>query len=128
RITYQLIKDMNETCKQNRIQFIVLIIPTKEMVFSDYLERDSKIPLSDTIQKLITNERLAEAETFRTLEAEKIPYVYPLAQLKASIDRGLYARTASDMHPGKNGYEVIGKTVADYLKSSNPQALSAPTN
>jgi len=118
RITFKLIKETNEICKQNQIQFVIVIIPTKEMVFSEYLERNSKIPLDDVINKLIANERLAESETFSVLKENNIPYVYPLAAMKGSIGRGLYARTASDMHPNKNGYEVIGEAVAEYLKQA----------
>jgi len=43
--------------------------------------------------------------------------------LKQSVGQGLYARSAGDMHPNKNGYHVIGESVAEYLKQmeSNPQ-------
>ena len=115
RITYKLIKDTDEICKQNGIQFVVVVIPTKEMVFSEYLEHNTQIPLGDVISKLIANERLAESETFSVLRENNIQYVYPLAKLKNSVGQGLYARTASDMHPNKNGYQIIGASVADAL-------------
>jgi len=115
RITYKLIKDTDEICRQNGIQFVIVVIPTKEMVFSEYLEHNTQIPLSDVISKLIANERLAESETFTVLRENNIPYVYPLAKLKNSVGQGLYARTASDMHPNKNGYQIIGASVADAL-------------
>ena len=80
RITYKLIKDTNEICKQNHIQFVVVVIPTKEMVFSDYLDHNTQIPLGDVIGRIIANERLAESETLAVLKESNIPFVYPLAE------------------------------------------------
>jgi hypothetical protein len=119
RITFKLMKEMSDTCRQNQIQFVVVVVPTKEMVFSEYLEHDPKLPLGDVIDKLLQNERLAEADTFKFLADNNIPVVYPLPGLKKSIGEGLYARTANDMHPNRNGYRVIGQSVAEYLEKSH---------
>ena len=40
------------------------MIPTKEQVFPDYLEHNSKISFSDVTDKLLVNERSALAQTF----------------------------------------------------------------
>jgi hypothetical protein len=128
RITFELLKEMSEICRQNQIQFIVVVIPTKEMVFSEYLEHNSKLPLDDVIDKLLVNERLAEAETFKFMTDNNISYVDPLPALKRSVGQGLYARTAADMHPNRNGYRVIGEAVAEHLKQveteKQPAALT----
>jgi hypothetical protein len=121
RITFKLMKEMNDICRQNQIQFVVVVIPTKEMVFSEYLEHDPKLPLGDVIDKLLQNERLAEAGTFKFLADNSISVVYPLPALKKSIGEGLYARTANDMHPNRNGYRVIGQSVAEYLKQPHAE-------
>lgn len=123
RITFELLREMNELCKQNRIQFVVAVIPTKEMVFSDYIEHNPKLPLNDVIDKLLQSERSASAQLFQFMADDKIPYIYPLPMLKRSVGQGLYARSAGDMHPNKNGYRVIGESVAGYLKQmeSNSQ-------
>ncbi len=127
RITFELLKEMKELCDQNQIQFLVVVIPTKEMVFSDYLEHNSNLPLDDVIDKLIANERIAEAQTFRFMTGNNIPYVSPLSALKASIGQGLYYAGATDMHPNRNGYHVIAEAVAEYLKQPATQATPAPT-
>lgn len=124
RISFKLMKEISDICRQNQIRFVVVVIPTKEMVFSDYLEHNSKLPLGDVIDKLLLNERVAEADTFKFLADNNISFVYPLPTLKKSIGESLYARTANDMHPNRNGYRVIGETVADYLKQA--QAESTP--
>ena len=116
RITFKLLADMNDISRQNHLQFIVAVIPTKEMVFADYLEHNSNIPLSGVIDKLLANERLAREKTFKFLIDSKIAYVDTLPALKRSREHELYARTAADMHPNRNGYRVIAEAVFDALK------------
>ena len=45
-----------------------------------------------------------------------IEHLDMLPALKRSAGKQLYAQTTRDMHPGKNGYRVIGEAVAEYLK------------
>jgi hypothetical protein len=116
RITFKLLTEMNDICQQRRVQFVVVVIPTKEMVFSDHLEHNSKIALGDVLDKLVANERLARERTFQFLTDSNITYVDPLPALKGSVDHELYARTAGDMHPNKNGYRVIAEAVSEVLK------------
>src|SRR5262249_41170898 len=85
-------------------------------VFSEYLEHKPDVPLDDVIDKLLVNERIAEAQTFKFLADSGIPSVNPLANLKKNIAQGLYARSAGDMHPNKNGYHVIAESIAEVLK------------
>ena len=116
RITFDLLKQMNDICQQNHVQFLVVVIPTKEMVFSDYLEHNSKIPLDDVIDNLLVNERLARERTFKFLADTNIGYVDTLPAMKRSVEVGLYASSAGDMHPNKNGYRVIAESIAAALK------------
>jgi hypothetical protein len=118
RITFELLKRMNEICAQNHVKFLVVVIPTKETVFSDYLEHNSSVPLSDVIDTLLVNERSARAQTFQFMNDNEISYVDPLPALKRSTGEGLYYAGATDMHPSKNGYRVIGEAVAEYLKQA----------
>ncbi|MGH7782258.1 MAG: SGNH/GDSL hydrolase family protein, partial [Candidatus Binatia bacterium] len=37
RITFELLGEMNEICRKNNIQFVVVVLPTKDMVFAQYL-------------------------------------------------------------------------------------------
>lgn len=116
RITFELLKQMNEICQQNHVQFLVVVIPTKEMVFSDYLEHRPGLPMGDVVDKLLVSERSARAQLFKFMVDKSIASVDPLPALKQSVGQGLYAISAGDMHPGKNGYRVIGEAVVEYLK------------
>jgi hypothetical protein len=121
RITFELLKEMNEICRENKIQFVVVVIPTKEMVFSQYLEHNPNIALSDIVDKLLVNERLALDRTFMFLTEANIPYVDPLPALQKSAGEELFARSAGDMHPNKNGYKVIAEAVAERLRQIHTQ-------
>ena len=126
RITFELLKEMNETCRQNHVQFMVVVIPTKEMVFSEYLEHNSKIPLEAVIDNLLVNEGVALQQTFAFLTDSNIAYVDPLPALKRSVREGLYASSAGDMHPNKNGYRVIAEAVSEALKQQSEKQAAAP--
>ena len=116
RVTFDLLKQMNDICDQQQIRFVVVIIPTKELVFSDYLEHNPKLALSDVLDKLIDNERVARTKTLQFLTDAGITYVDTLPTLKGSLEQKLYARTASDMHPNRSGYRVIAEAVVLSLR------------
>jgi hypothetical protein len=111
RITFKLLKEMNEITRKNAIQFLVAVIPTKEMVFSQYLEHNSTLALHDTLDSLIANERLARGTLVKFLTDSDIRYVDTLPALTQSLEHELYVRTAADMHPNRNGYRVIAEAV-----------------
>lgn len=123
RITFELLKRMDRACREVGCRFLVVIIPTKETVFSDYLEKNAQLHLHQALERLIMNERAARATLIEFLGRNGIPYTDTLPALKQSVGGHLYARTTRDMHPSKNGYRVIGEVVADYLKRSDAKAL-----
>ena len=57
RLSLEFFDRMNELAQKNDIEFIVLIIPTKESVFARYIEGNKTLPASDKIDYLIENER-----------------------------------------------------------------------
>jgi hypothetical protein len=127
RITFKLFGEMNEICKQNHINFIVAIIPAKEMVFAQYLQHNSKMPLSDVMDQALINAFLAREKTIAFFNESGISYVDTLPALQKSMDHELYARNSGDMHPGKNGYHVIGEAISDSLKNGVAQRRLSPT-
>jgi hypothetical protein len=119
RITFQLLKKMDWACQQDGCRLLVIIIPTKETVFSDYLESSPSLHLREAISKVIVNERSARKVLIEFLASEGIAHLDTLPALKQSIGNQLYAQTTRDMHPGKNGYKVIGEAVAEYLNRAS---------
>lgn len=119
RITFKLFSEMSDICKQNHIAFLVAIIPAKEMVFGEYYEQHPELPLSDDVIQTSVNGLLAEKKTVRFLTDSGISYVDTLPALKRSVEQRLYAASAGDMHPNKNGYRVIGEAIAEALKETS---------
>jgi len=118
RITFKLLQDMKELCDQNQVQFLVVVIPTKETVFSPYLEPRPELHLSDVLQKVTINELQAREKMFEFFKENSISYVDALPALQASAEHQLYARTAQDMHPNRNGYGVIADAVFQALNQN----------
>jgi hypothetical protein len=95
------------------------------MVFSDYLKNNPSLPLNDVTNKLLVDANSAQQQIFRFLTDSNIPYVDPLPDLKSAVGQSLYSMSAGDMHPGKNGYAVIGKAVVDRLKQLDAEKQPA---
>jgi hypothetical protein len=119
RITFRLLNEMQTTARQHGADFLVVVIPTKESVFSEYIEHQRRLALSELLDKVIANERIAREKTFRSLDDSGIRYVDALPALRGAVGRQLYARTAADIHPGANGYRVIAEVVLSFLRSQS---------
>jgi lysophospholipase L1-like esterase len=116
RITFKLLKEMNLLCVSNHINFCVAVIPTKETVFSRYLEDD--LSSNQDLKKVIINERTARRRLIDNLKQENMHFIDLLPVLeKASETEKIYTFSANDMHPNKNGYRVIAEGISQGLKA-----------
>jgi hypothetical protein len=118
RITFELLQLMDQLCHQAGCQLVVIMIPTKEMVFADHLLRDRALHLRDVIQQLVVSETTIRQELVTFLGARGIPFVDTLPALRRETSNRIYTRSDGDMHPGSRGYAVIGEAVAEFLKTS----------
>ncbi|MCS6316240.1 MAG: hypothetical protein H8K05_00345 [Nitrospira sp.] len=121
RITFHLLEEMAKACRQEGCQFLVVIIPTKETVFAEYLEKKPDLHLHEALRRVISNEQATRKTLLDFLVGADIAYVDTLPALRRSVGQQLYAQTTRDMHPGKNGYRVIGEAVAEYLARAKPK-------
>lgn len=122
RVTMDLLQRMNDLCKESGARMAVVIIPTKEMVFADFLLQDPALHLGDVIKESVTSETQARARLFEFLDNAGIPRIDTLEALRRDVSNQLYTHSDRDMHPGRNGYHVIGDTVARFLESADRQA------
>jgi len=119
RVTFDILAEMNRLCRSNHTQFVVAVIPTKETVFAPHF---AGRPAAEQgiVPDLIANEERARAALFAFLAQEGITFIDTLPALRqASASEKLYAPSAADMHPAKNGYRVIAEAIARELPADS---------
>lgn len=76
RITFELLELMDETCCEDASQFVVVLIPTKETLFADYLRRNTQIQLRESlrevIEELMIHEEAAQKKLFEFLPSQDL--------------------------------------------------------
>lgn len=118
RLTFELLAAMSRTCQAHGCQLVVVLIPTKETVFADLLLGDRALHLRSVVAELVAHEAEARARTLHFLARAGIAHVDPLPALRSRVAERLYTRSDRDMHPGPNGYRVIGEAVARFFGTS----------
>lgn len=125
RITFHLLKEMDRLCRENGCSFAVVIIPTKETVFAEYLQGNPQLHLKEAVDSVIANERAARTELGKFLDEAGIPYVDALPALRQAAGEEIYYRGPADMHPNANGYRVIGTAAAELFRGARSGAAPA---
>jgi len=115
RISLELINRMSEICRQENIEYLVVLIPTKESVYSEFISNNSKIPNSQTIDELISNEIELNTTVKDYLERNNIDYVDVLDPLRAAAGKQQLYPNNFGSHSNKNGYRIIANTINQYL-------------
>jgi len=111
RISLKAIQRMHEQAQAAGIEFVVLLIPTKEMVFDEVVQQDSA-NFSATYFRLIEQETLFWHESKKFLEKQGIGYVDSLPALRAALQQGDQPYQIShDGHPNAIGHRVISELV-----------------
>jgi hypothetical protein len=122
RITFELLGMMARTCHENGCRLLVVLIPTKETVFAEYVLRSPEMHLRDVIVDLVNQEARAKGRLVEFLDRAGIAYVDTLPALRGKVAERLYTRSAGDMHPNKNGYRVIGEVVGEFIAQDHRSA------
>lgn len=115
RLSLEFFGRMNELARKNNIVFIVVIIPTKESVFAEYIEGNKALPASDKIDYLIENERQADKAVKSYFDEHGIHYVDTLDPLSRSAGAEQIYPNNFGGHENKNGYRIIAETIKKYL-------------
>lgn len=116
RISLEAIRLMRERSRTRDIGFLVLLMPTKEMVFKELVYEDfGNIP--ERFKRLIVNEELLWQKTKDFLARHGIYFVDALPILRECLRSGNrpYPRSL-DGHPNSVGHRAIAKLVASEIK------------
>jgi lysophospholipase L1-like esterase len=117
-ISLDIIKSMHDISHKQDIRFLVVLIPTKESVYSDFIYNNKSINDSDIIDKIIENEKTINGIVTSYLKNNNINYIETLPNLKKNIKKEIYP-VHHDDHPNKNGYNIIAQTISDYITLNN---------
>jgi len=115
RIALSSLKGMADKCRQAGTTFAVLMIPTKELVFSSRLEdpRELGLKFEDLVQ--METRMWKQAEAF--LDQHKIQRISGLRALAAPLDEGLSTyREDTNGHPNPRGQMCLADTVKGALE------------
>jgi lysophospholipase L1-like esterase len=118
RLSVLSIDRLNDQVRSSGARLVVLLIPTKELVFATYA-RDGESPLSPTGEWAVELEREGRmwAQAKHDLDERAIPYIDALPALVNSLRNGVQPYPeSSDGHPNPIGHREIAKWVRDALR------------
>ena len=102
---------MNRLAEENGIRFLVVILPTKESVFGEFIEGNTALRYSGEIDRLLRNERRVSEEAESYFKEHGIPYLDLLAPLReAALREEIYPNNYSG-HFNGNGNRVIAESI-----------------
>ncbi len=117
RISLEAIKEMNNRAAHDGINFIVLLIPTKELVFKDIVQQEL-FNMPQSYHDLIVNEELFWKRTKKYLQNHRIAFVDALPVMEE------FQRNGDDPymkehhgHVNPVGYRAIAELINDHIKT-----------
>jgi lysophospholipase L1-like esterase len=116
RISHQVLRDMKHAAQSRAIDFLVLLIPTKERVFFEFYPAYNRVA-SESMSRLVKDEDEIRHRTLDFLGEQKIAYIDLLPELKNSLVKKEQPYFQdNDNHFTSIGNEVVAKAVEEYLK------------
>jgi lysophospholipase L1-like esterase len=112
RITNLLLVDMAEQARAANVRLIVLLIPTKELVYAGRMQAEKSAAYDLVVRRETRLRELVIAD----LAEHDIEYVDALPAWRAALDRDqtIYP-SGSDGHPNAEGHLVLSALLAGYL-------------
>lgn len=114
KVSLRLFKKMQRQSKEKGIKFSVLLIPTKEMVYSHYLFNNDKIKNSEQVDKLLNSERLIREISMRFFRENNINYIDALPSMQQAVDSESLFAPMDKQYPNSRGYHYIAKSFYKY--------------
>lgn len=119
RLTLTFFDEMNQLAIEEQIDFLVVIIPTKEAVYSKYILESDELGNSFTLNKLIQSEEVVNKLVQTYFRDHDIAYIDMLEPLRnAAATKQIYPNNFSG-HSNKNGYRIIAESINSHIESEN---------
>lgn len=117
-IALKAIGKMNDLAMQDRISFVVLLIPTKELVFKDEVQRDM-VNIKKSYQDLVTNEKLFWQRTKEFLQGRGVVFIDGLQALRECLEKGKQPYPISwDGHLNAIGQRAIAELILSKINEN----------
>lgn len=118
-LTLNFFNKMNHLAVEKEVGFLVVIIPTKETVFADYISNSPELAENSKLNNLIQNEEVVLKLVQRYFGDHGIPYIEVLGPLRnAAGTEQIYPNNFGG-HSNKNGYKIIAESINKYLEFEN---------
>jgi hypothetical protein len=116
RITKVALWRTQQTVDGHGVKLLVLLIPTKELVYADLMQREGKS--TGTYSRLVEMENTARGEIKSWCAEKHIACADALPELRNAIARRqqIYPST-TESHPNAAGYAVLAATAAQALNN-----------
>lgn len=117
RITKKMLKQIQIQTDEADVELIILLIPTKELVYLDVMQAAYGQNLDETYINLVSMEEKTRSEIMGFCQSQNIDCIDSLPALRQAIfnNKQIYP-TGLDDHPVANGYFVLASTVKDALE------------
>lgn len=112
RITLYLFEKMIAEASSKNVQFSLVIIPTKEMVYNQYDTTKNTQEIPSSFRKIIADEKNVTELFLQFCEDQNINCYYPINSMVRAMNAGEMLYTESlDGHPIASGYNSIAADI-----------------
>ena len=115
KITKRALLEMGQIAQNERIRMHILLMPTKELVYSELLEAHGVIDSHPDMVAALQYEQAIRDDLIAFLKASQYAYVDPLPELRQAV-RIAEIYPFNDGHPNAAGYRLIAGRIASTLR------------
>ena len=115
KLCFCLLSDMNEICRKNKIDFLVVFIPSKVAVYSEHIITNPEIEHFHEFQQYIANEKRINSLLTKYCRQHHIRYLDSLPFLQNKVSLEQVFPCDANTHPSSIGYRIIAGCIAQLI-------------